>query len=272
MTNLNPDNTSEDHGLGWVTLAEGVGMSRASLVAHTPQLYTAWQHTQSAQQRLRFAQRIQQAAAEAESDPEQNTAADPDGPGSEYVTVRIQWAETTRYEADVYLSPYCTEEQLWSEIGVVPDALRRTLDVTDADNTIVSIIDLDGDGVASAVEPSITSANIGAEPGDWAELADSIDERLTQSPDWPALSAALDRADAGGYDVTADLPLLAAAEALPDRHPARDLQYRLMADCDAALVCAVDASAARIDNPTSQGPPPPNLSPPSGAPGDAPAL
>jgi hypothetical protein len=181
MTNLNPDN-SEDHGLGWVTLADGVDMSRAWLTAHTPQLFTAWQQTQNAQDRLRIAQQIQQAAGEAESDREQGTGEDPDDPSSEYVNVRIQWAETTRYEADFYLSPYSTEEQLWSEIGMVPDALRRTLDVTEADNTIVSIIDLDGDGVPSVLERSISANNIVQGPGDWAELADSIDERLAPEP------------------------------------------------------------------------------------------
>ena len=271
MTNLNQDTHSEDHGLGWVTLAEGVDMSRAWLVAHTPQLFTAWQQTQSAQERLRLAQQIQQAAAAAESEHEHGAGEDLDDPSSEYVTMRIQWAETTRYEADFYLSPYPTEEQLWSEIGMVPDPLRRTLDVTEADNTIVSIIDLDGDGVASVLERSLSAGNIVAEAGDWAELADSIDERLTESPDWTALSAALDRADAGGYDVTANLPLLAAAETLPERHPARELQYRLMAACDAALVSAGDASAASSEDGTSQGTPPPDLSPPSAAPGDAPA-
>jgi len=70
---------------------------------------------------------------------------------------------------------------------------------------------------------------------DWTDLAGSIDERLTQGPDWPALSSALDRAAASGYDVETNLPRLAARDDLPKRHPARDLQYRLLADCDSAL-------------------------------------
>lgn len=220
MTNLNPDSTNRgDHGLGWVTLAEGVDMSRAWLAAHTPHLLTAWQQTQNAQQRLRIAQQIQQVAAEAESDRGPDQREDPDDPSNEYVNVRIQWAETTRYEADFYLSPYSTDEQLWSEIG----------------------------------------------------LAHSIDSRLTEGSDWAALAAALDRAAASGYDVAANLPRLAAEAALPDRHPARELLYRLMADCDAALVSAGDASAASSDNSTGQGTRAPDLAPPSAAPGDAPA-
>jgi len=271
MTNLNPDSTNrDDHGLGWVILAEGVDMSRAWLAAHTPQLFTAWQQTQKAQQRLQIAQQIQQVAAEAESDRGLDPREDPDDPSNEYVNVRIQWAETTRYEADFYLSPYSTDEQLWSEIGMAPDALRRTLDVTDADNTLVSIVDLDGDGVASVLERSISAGNTVSSPDDWAGLAHSIDSRLTEGSDWPALAAALDRAAASGYDVAANLPRLAAEAALPDRHPARELLYRLMADCDAALVSAGDASAASSDNSTGQGTRPPDLAPPSTAPGDAP--
>lgn len=222
MTNLNPDSTNrDDHGLGWVTLAEGVDMSRTWLAAHTPHLFTAWQQTQNAQQRLQIAQQIQQVAAEAESDRGQGAGEDRHDPSNEYVNLRIQWAETTRYEADFYLSPYSTDEQLWSEIG----------------------------------------------------LAHSIDSRLTEGSDWAALAAALDRAAASGYDVAANLPRLAAEAALPDRHPARELLYRLMADCDAALVSAGDAgdaSAASSDNSNGPGTRAPDLAPPSAAPGDAP--
>jgi hypothetical protein len=272
MTNLNPDSTNrDDHGLGWVTLAEGVDMSRAWLSAHTPQLFTAWQQAQNAQRRLQLAQQIQQVAAATESDRGQDPGENPDDPRNEYVNIRIQWAETTRYEADFYVSPYSTDEQLWTEIGMVPDALRRTLDVTDADNSIVSIVDLDGDGIASVLERAVSAGNTVSTPDDWADLAVSIDERLAEGPDWPALAAALDRAAAAGYDVAADLPRLAYQDALPERHPARELQYRLMADCDAALVSAGDASAASSDSGPGQGTRPPDVTPPSAAPGDAPA-
>src|SRR3712207_7025353 len=40
---------------------------------------------------------------------------------------------------------------------------------------------------------------------------------------------------AAGYDVPARLPALAAARPLPDRHPARELHWRLLDDCPAAL-------------------------------------
>jgi hypothetical protein len=61
-----------------------------------------------------------------------------------------------------------------------------------------------------------------------------IDARLLRGPDWPPLAAALGRAAAAGYDVVGRLPTLAAAP-LPQRHPARELHWRLLEDCPAAL-------------------------------------
>ncbi len=74
------------------------------------------------------------------------------------------------------------------------------------------------------------------EPEDsaWQAVAQRIDPRLLDGPDWRALSTALARAAAAGYDVPARLPALAAAP-LPDRHPARELHWRLLDDCPAAL-------------------------------------
>ncbi|SFP63382.1 hypothetical protein SAMN05660464_3778 [Geodermatophilus dictyosporus] len=68
----------------------------------------------------------------------------------------------------------------------------------------------------------------------WEVLAARIDPRLVCGPDWPPLAAALDRAAAAGYDVAGRLPALAAVAPLPDRHPARELHWRLLDDCPAA--------------------------------------
>ena len=65
----------------------------------------------------------------------------------------------------------------------------------------------------------------------WRSLAEHIDPRLVHGPDWPPLAAALDRAHTAGYDVETRLPTLAAAGPLPDRHPARELHWRLLDDC-----------------------------------------
>ena len=72
----------------------------------------------------------------------------------------------------------------------------------------------------------------------WEAVAQRIDPRLVHGPDWWPLSAALSRAAIAGYDVPARLPALSAAPSLPDRHPARELHWRLLHDCPAALPVA----------------------------------
>ena len=67
----------------------------------------------------------------------------------------------------------------------------------------------------------------------WAEIVEAIDHRLVAGPDWPALAAALDQAAAAGYNLTINLPRL-AAEPLPDRLPAGELRYRLINEEPAA--------------------------------------
>jgi hypothetical protein len=68
----------------------------------------------------------------------------------------------------------------------------------------------------------------------WAEIVEAIDHRLVAGPDWPALAAALDRAEAAGYNLRINLPRLVAAEPLPDRLPACELRYRLINEEPAA--------------------------------------
>lgn len=88
------------------------------------------------------------------------------------------------------------------------------------------------------------AADLESEPDDvddtaaeatWSELVARIDARLVRGPDWLALAAALTRAAAAGYDVPVRLPALATAAPLPHRHPARELHWRLLDDCPAAL-------------------------------------
>ncbi len=67
----------------------------------------------------------------------------------------------------------------------------------------------------------------------WQAAAERIDRRLTEGTDWPPLASALARAAATGYDVAARLPVLAAVAPLPERHPARELHWRLLDDCPA---------------------------------------
>ena len=252
MTNLDPDQRREDDGLGWITLTDGVTMHSAWLTTRVPDLFTAWQQAQTAQQRMQTARMIQ------------DVAANPDDPNDDYRPVRIEW--TTRHEADVYISPYATDAEIWAGITTLTDAQRRTLDVTEDDGKILSVIDLDGDGRPSVLERAISAGNVVSwiAPRDWTGLAATIDERLTQGPDWAALSSALDRAAASGYDVENKLPQLAARDDLPERHPARDLQYRLLADCEAAIpVSDTDAGSGSTDGRRAERPPDLNATSPT---------
>ena len=250
-------------------------MSRAWLSAHTPQLFTAWRQAQNAQPAAatrpkRSSRSPPRQKASADKTPSENPDAtqrarlhaDPVGRNHSVRSGHLRQPRTA------------TDAELWTEIANVPDAMRRTLDVTDADNTITSIIDLDGDGHRQrprARHQRRQHRQHAARLVRLGRLADSIDTRLAEGPDWPALAAALDRAAAGGYDVAARPPRLADQDATPARHPAQELQYRLIADIDAALVSAGDASAASSDSGPGQGTRPPDLTPPSAAPGEAPA-
>lgn len=103
-------------------------------------------------------------------------------------------------------------------------------------------------------------ANTAVEPA-LRELAVRIDARLVQDQDWLPLAAALTRAATAGYDVAARLPALAATAPLPARHPARELHWRLLADCPAALptLSATDYRTTATDDSlsahTRSGPP-----------------
>lgn len=92
--------------------------------------------------------------------------------------------------------------------------------------------------VAANVESETRARGKDAPAADqeWVAIADQVDPRLTQGSDWPLLAMALARAAAAGYDVEAKLHGLAAASPpLPERHPARELQWRLIGDCPAAV-------------------------------------
>lgn len=101
----------------------------------------------------------------------------------------------------------------------------------------------------------------------WRAIAERIDPRLVHGPDWAPLTAALARASTAGYDVAARLPTLASAVPLPDRHPARELHWRLLDDCPAALPLLLEAGDPVVDSPP--GFPQPSADRPPEGPGDA---
>jgi DNA primase catalytic core len=71
-------------------------------------------------------------------------------------------------------------------------------------------------------------------PTRWKPLADSLDPRLTQGPDWPPLAAAIDRAHRASADLDRLLPSLFVDQPLPTERPAQALRYRLIAACPSA--------------------------------------
>lgn len=84
---------------------------------------------------------------------------------------------------------------------------------------------------------------------DWPAVLAAHEPRLIEGPDWAPLAATLARAQAAGYDLAARLPSLLAADPLPDRHPARELHWRLLEDCPAAL--PAPPSSARAAHPVA---------------------
>ncbi len=62
----------------------------------------------------------------------------------------------------------------------------------------------------------------------WAALAESVLDGLRSDPYWPALARTIDQAADGGIDVQTLLPGLLADNPLPDTHPARSLDFRLI--------------------------------------------
>jgi hypothetical protein len=279
MTTPTPHPPGAGSGDGPVSLGEEVQVDQAWLPTHSPALDPARQQAQTAEQRAQLTTQIEQAATThhrgSDADAGQREG---DDPSREFVNVRIQWAETTRYQGDFYLDPYSTDDQLWSEIAMVSEAERRTLDVDDVDNTILSVVDLDGDGTPSVLERAIATTTVTPEseptpdptqardhdPKRWVELADSIDPALSRGSDWPRLAAALDRAAASDYDVVAKLPALAATDELPERHPARELHYRLLSDCDGALPTAPHRTVPVDSNPSPHPTPAPAPGPAHG--------
>lgn len=224
--------------------------------------------TVTAQQRaqqLALQQQMRASAARRDDERGEHRSVDREVDDSDHepVAVRVQWEHSTRYEADLAVDPWLNEEDLLTRLDALPDADRRVIDVVDGDNHLVSVVDLDGDGHIDAYE---TSAGVVT---DWGDVADGIDERIAESPTWPALNAALVSAAArDGYDVAANLPQVAAESPLPTHDPAGELYYRLLNSgaVDAGGGSATGAGAQpppRRDESPSYGPDAPRISAPA---------
>jgi hypothetical protein len=142
-----------------------------------------------------------------------------DGGEHEPLATRMQWEHTSRDEAGLSIDPWLNDVELLDRLDALPNGYRRVIDLTDGDR-VVSVVDLDGDDHIDGYE--MTAAMV----TDWGDVADSIDERIAERPNWPALNAALVTATRNGYDVTGNLPRLAAEAPLPTWDPACELYYR----------------------------------------------
>lgn len=92
----------------------------------------------------------------------------------------------------------------------------------------------------------------------WATVVAAVDPRLIHGADWSALATTLDKAAAAGADIAALLPEL-TAEPLPDRRPATELKYRLLASLGSPD--APERAAHRSTRPGRPLDPPPTAGP-----------
>jgi len=103
-----------------------------------------------------------------------------------------------------------------------------------------------------AFEELLGAASASAAGGDkrWRAVVRELGE-VVDDPGWPALAAALGRAQAAGWDVPRNLPQLLQQGELPDRRPASELHFRLIADCDAAAQTPANLDRSSGSVPTS---------------------
>jgi hypothetical protein len=87
-------------------------------------------------------------------------------------------------------------------------------------------------------EPTEHRAPAGAPPNleQWAPVVYELaGPAVLEDPAWPRLAEAINRANEARWDVQNGLPRLVTQHEMPHRHPARELHYRLMIDCPAAM-------------------------------------
>ena len=106
-----------------------------------------------------------------------------------------------------------------------------------------------------ATAAEVSRQPVGAEPAErWAAIAgEAAGPAVLDDLGWPGLAAGLDRAQVAGWDVAEKLPGLVQQAPMPDRHPARELYYRLMNDCEAAMPAPPTVAAINGTLPTVTG-------------------
>jgi hypothetical protein len=88
------------------------------------------------------------------------------------------------------------------------------------------------------------AAGGGHDREEWAAvIRDLAGAAVVEDPAWPGLAKAIERAHVAGWDVREGVARLVAQQEMPDRHPARELHYRLLSDCPAAMPAPPDTRA-----------------------------
>lgn len=95
-----------------------------------------------------------------------------------------------------------------------------------------------GPSPAQRIQGSPDREHRAALAGSLAAALPGAATNLGGDSDFPALAAAMTRAQSAGYDLDVHLPSLIAQAPLPACHPLRELHYRLLIDCPAALPAA----------------------------------
>ena len=119
-------------------------------------------------------------------------------------------------------------ERLYVGDEVAARFLRDAVETWDADPRRVAA----GKAAAAGVVRARLEAAAELPPTQrWAALADELDARLVDEPDWPATATMLQQAHEAGHDIPAATRAMVAETPLGGS-PARDLRYRIVASLD----------------------------------------
>ena len=119
-------------------------------------------------------------------------------------------------------------ERLYVGDEVAARFLRDAIENWDADPQRVAA----GKAAAAGVVRARLEATDSLPPTQrWAALADELDVRLVDEPDWPATATMLQQAHDAGHDIPAATRAMVTETSLGSS-PARDLRYRIVASLD----------------------------------------
>ncbi len=142
--------------------------------------------------------------------------------------VPVAWRDHTGVERYAGIAASRVAPLLSAKVAVAALATRHASAALSAhaDRTALRLGDQPHPHLAKAYLAETT----GAEPvpdSPWRPVVDRLDRRVTADASWPSLARILNLAAAEGFDVSAHLPTIAID--LPDRQPALELTYRLLA-------------------------------------------